>query len=106
MKKIAFLLVFVAVFWGCQTFSPSYKSGTEAAINKDWDEAVKHYERAVLGDPKNSVYRLALMRARVAAGYDHLYKARQLAAENKKEEALREYDMALTYDPASKVIAE
>lgn len=106
MKKSAILLMIAFLFWGCATFSPSYKQGTEAAINKDWDEAVKHYERAVMENPKNSVYRLALIRAKVSASYTHLFKARRLVSEDQKEEALKEYETALSYDPYNQRIAE
>ncbi|MBC8358227.1 MAG: hypothetical protein H8E54_04680, partial [Candidatus Aminicenantes bacterium] len=90
MKKIAFLTLIVLIFWGCVTFSQSYKLGHEAAISKNWDEAIKYFESAAREDPKNSVYRLALLRAKLAASYDHLTKARELASHEKKEEALAE----------------
>ena len=106
MKKIAFLLIIALALWGCTTLSQSYKLGTEAALSKNWDEAVKHYERAALEDPKDSVYRLALLRARIAASYSHLFKARQLASQGKKDEALAEYEIAISYDPYNRRIAE
>ena len=106
MKKIAFLLIIALAFWGCTTLSQSYKLGTEAALNKNWDEAVKHYERAALENPKDSVYRLALLRARIAASYSHLFNARQLASQGKKNEALAEYEIAISYDPYNRRIAE
>jgi general secretion pathway protein D len=106
MKKIAFVCVIVSVLWGCTTLSQHYKSGYEAAMNKDWDRAVELYEKAVLEDPQNSVYRLALYRAKVAASYSHLYVARNLAAEGKREEALKEYEMAFSYDTTNMKIYE
>lgn len=106
MKKIALLIIVALTFWGCSAFSRSYKLGTEASFNKNWDEAIRYYEMAVLENPKNSVYRLALFRARVAASYTHLIKARQLASQERKEEALVEYEKALSYDPSNRAIAE
>lgn len=106
MKKIVLLTVIALTFWGCATFSRSYKLGTEAAVNKNWDEAVRYYERAVLENPENSVYRLALLRAKIAASYTHLIKARELASQGRKEEALGEYEKALSYDPSNRAIAE
>jgi general secretion pathway protein D len=107
MRKILFSLTILLVFfWCCSTFSNSYKLGTEEAINKNWDEAVKHFERAVYENPKNSVYRLALLRAKVYASYAHLLQARSLASEGKKNEALKEYGVALSYDPSNRTIAE
>ncbi len=106
MRKVALLIIIALTFWGCATLSRSYKLGTEAALGKNWDEAVKYYERAVLESPKNSVYRLALFRAKLAASSVHLIKARELAFQGKKEEALVEYERALSYDPLNRIIAE
>lgn len=97
MRKVASLIIVALAFWGCASFSTSYKLGTEAAINKNWDEAIQYFEKASLDDPKNSVYRLALIRAKLAASYDHLNKAREHASHERKEEALAEYKKALSY---------
>jgi len=106
MRKAVLLIIIVLTFWGCATLSRSYKLGTEAALSKNWDEAVKYYERAVLESPKNSVYRLALFRAKLSASSEHLIKARELAFQGKKQEALVEYEKALSYDPSNRMIAE
>lgn len=98
-------MIIILVFLGCTVLNRNYKLGTEAAVNKDWDAAIEYYERAVREDPDNSVYRLALLRAKVAASLTHLQQARLLASQNKKEEALAEYERALFYDPTSAVIA-
>ena len=106
MKKVAFLsIVFlVLILSGCSTFNRNYQLATEAAANKNWDEAIQYYEKAILEDPGNAVYRLALTRAKVLASYTHVFKARNLAAEGKKEEALAEYQKALSYDPTNRAI--
>ena len=106
MRKIILLIIIALTFWGCATFSRSYKLGTEAALSKNWDEAVRYYERALLESPKNSVYRLALFRAKLAASSNHLIKARELAFQGRKNEALVEYEKALSYDPLNRMIAE
>jgi general secretion pathway protein D len=105
MRKIILLTIIALTFWGCATFSRSYKLGTEAALSKNWDEAVRHYERALLESPKNSVYRLALFRAKTAASSYHHIKARELASQGNKKEALVEYEKALFYDPLNRIIA-
>lgn len=104
MKKWAFLLIMITVFAGCTMFNQSYKLGTESAIAKDWDKAVEYFEQASIEDPKNSVYRLALLRAKISATYDHLQKARRLRTQGKKEESLAEYEKALFYDPENMAI--
>ncbi|NIO48084.1 MAG: hypothetical protein GTN73_01400 [Candidatus Aminicenantes bacterium] len=106
MRKVVLLIIIALTFWGCATLSRSYKLGTKAALGKNWDKAVRHYERAVLKSPKNSVYRLALFRAKLAASSNHLIKARELAFQGKKNEALVEYEKALSYDPLNRIIVE
>jgi len=106
MRKTTFLLIICLTLWGCATFSPSYKSGAAAAINKDWDAAIEHFEKASLVDPNNSIYRLALLRARLSASTVHLQKARGLVYEKKLEEARVEYGKALSYDPTNWRIAD
>ena len=100
------IIILVLAFSGCAVLNRSYQLGTEAAINKNWDDAVEHYQRAVLEDPENSVYRLALLRAKLAASLFYLQQARKLAAEQKKDEALAAYEKALSYDPANRAIVE
>ncbi len=106
MRKVASLIIVVLAFWGCAALSHSYKLGIEAALNKNWDEAIQYFEKASLEDPKNSVYRIALLRAKLAASYDHLNKAREHASHEKKEEALAEYKKALSYGQFGKDIVD
>jgi len=106
MRKMALLSLILLIFCGCAAFNRSYELGTKAASSKNWDEAIKHFENAVQQDPNNSVYRLALTRAKILASISHVYEARRLASEGKKEEALAEYDRALSYDPSNRVLVE
>ena len=106
MKKIAILAIIALTFWGCSIFSQSYKLGTDAAINKNWEEAIKYYEMAAQENADNSVYRLALFRAKISASYAHLLEARKLASQGRKEEALVEYEKAISYNPLNSTIAE
>jgi general secretion pathway protein D len=57
-----------------------------------------------LEDPSNSYYRLGLVRARVSASTFHWAEARKLAIDDKVDEALAEYDQALSYDPDNRLI--
>ncbi|MBD3414340.1 MAG: hypothetical protein GF421_07925 [Candidatus Aminicenantes bacterium] len=106
MKKYIILALCLMICWGCATFSQHYKDGTQAEMAKNWDEAIQYYERALLENPNNSVYRLALFRAQVLARNSHLSQARQLAAQGNKEKALKEYQNALSYDPENRMILD
>jgi len=106
MKKAAFvsIVLFILALSGCSQFNQNYKLATEEAANKNWDEAIEYYEKAILEDPSNAAYRLALTRAKILASYTHVFKARNLAAAGKKEEASAEYQKALSYDPNNRAI--
>ncbi len=107
MKKIGAMLVVAVAVAACATVSPYYREGARAELNKQYDAAIQFYEKAAAQDPKESVYRLALARARGAAALFRLQQARALAAQGKKKEALGEYAAVLSYDPQNGVaIAE
>lgn len=99
------MLIVIMTLWGCVTFSRTYKLGVEAAMNKNWDEAVEFYEKAYAENPKNSVYRMAWQRAKVSASLFHLYSARRFAALDQTEEALKEYEKSLSYN-YSRLVAD
>lgn len=106
-KPLWLLLILLTVnLVGCVTFSSYYKLGTQAEMSKNYDEAIKYYEQALLENPKESVYRLAFLRAKASAAINSAEKARKLLAEGKKEEALAEYKKALTYDPTNRIILD
>jgi len=105
MKKIALVIIIAMTSWACVTLSLNYKLGTQAEMNKKWEEAIQFYEKASLENPKEPVYRLALTRARIGASFFHLQEARQLVSQGKKEEAKAEYAKALFYNPRDTSIA-
>ncbi len=104
MKKSILLVLVAALLWACAPLSHTYRLGNEAEINRNWDEAVRYYEKASLENPKEAVYRLALMRARTSAGLAALQQARELAGVNKREEAIAAYKKALSYDPMNRAL--
>ena len=106
MRKITILIIVALILWGCATFNRSYDLGNKAAINKDWDEAIRYYEQALLQDPKEHVYTLVLLRAKLAASYEHLNKAREHASHERKDEALAEYNKALSYGQLGQDVVE
>ena len=105
MKKIAIILALVMTVGACATVSREYRLGAAAEMNKQFDMAIKYYQEAALANPKESVYRIALFRAKLSAALYHLQTARGLTAQGKKKEARAEYGLALSYDPANQVIA-
>jgi general secretion pathway protein D len=105
MKKISALALAVGLLWGCATLSQPYRQGNQAELNKLWDEAIRQYEKAALDDPKESVYRLALLRVRSAASLASLQDARALAVQGRRDEAVAAYKRSLSYDPRNRAVS-
>ena len=107
MKRILLMLALALTLGGCAApLTNSYRLGVSAELNKQYDVAIQYYERAAAENPKESVFRLALFRAKAAASLVHLQNARGLAAQGKKNDAGKEYGMALFYDPGNRSISE
>ena len=106
MKKIALVIVIALGAWACAGLSSQYRLGTQAEMNKKWDEAIQYYEKASLVNPKEYVYRLALDRAKISAGLYHLQEARRNSALGKKEEAKAAYAKAVFYNPRDTAIVK
>ena len=96
MRKHALLMITVALsFWGCVTFDNHYyRLGAQAEINRNWDEAISYYEKAIVENPKEYVYKMALARVKFSASLFHYQEARKLVAAGNKEEGLKEYEKA------------
>lgn len=105
MKKIALVLITALSAAACATFNPNYKLGAAAEINKEFDEAIAAYEKAALENPKESVYRIALERAKLSAGLFHLQEARRLVAAGQRVEAQAEYAKVMAYNPRDTQVA-
>jgi general secretion pathway protein D len=97
----------VLSFWGCANFGSHYfRLGNEAEINKDWDQAIQYYEKAIVQKPNEYSYKMSLTRVRLTATMIHLRTARGLAVQGNKDEALKEYEKALSYDPQNRALYE
>ena len=106
MTKTLSVALACLLLGACVTFSPSYKTGVQAELNRQYDQAIAAYERAALENPKESVYRLALFRTKAVASLVSLQTARTLAAEGKKDEAIAAYRKSLAYDPLNRQASE
>jgi general secretion pathway protein D len=108
MRKNAWVLIILSLsLWGCMGFGPRYfKMGNEAEINKNWDKAIEYYEKAIAEKPSEYAYKMSLMRVRISASISHLRSARNFLDEGKTEEAQKEYEKALAYDPQNRLIYE
>ncbi len=85
---------------GCATPSP-FRAGERAERAQDFDRAVVEYTKAVRARPEDRTVRLALDRARLRASQEHYFRGRRLAAAERHEDALVEFQMASELNPAS-----
>ena len=81
-------------------------SGERAERAQDYDLAVVEYTKAVRANPDDRTARLALDRARIRAAQDHYFRGRRLAAEERHEDALVEFQLAAELNPVSGDIHE
>lgn len=105
MKNIIFSIL-VILLWSCATISVNYEKGENELLNKNYEKAIFYFEKALKENPKNSLYRVALMRARYEGALYHIQKARLLRSEGKKDEAIEEYKKALKFDPTNTGLAK
>ena len=94
----------VLVLAGCAT-NRAYRRGQDAANAQQWDEAVEYYRQALQSAPDKPEYKIALERAMQSAGAFHIARGRTYEAENRPDEALREYRRAMEYDPSNRSVA-
>ena len=108
MRKNAWAIIILSLsLWGCVNFGPQYfKMGNEAEINKDWDQAIQYYEKAIAEKPNEYSYKLSLMRVRTTASMSYVRSARNLVEQEKIQEAIKDYEKALSYDPLNRGIYE
>lgn len=101
MIRLTTLLVVVSLFAGCAA-SRAYSRAEQAARLDNWEEAVEYYRIAARDRPDRPEYRIALERAQQQTSIWHFNRARVLEAEDRLDEALREYRKAGDFDPSNR----
>lgn len=101
------LLSFVLILFlsGCATPSSQEKRGMELYSSGDYDQAIVQLEKAFKDKPDSNL-RILLFRAKLNSYYSHLYIARQYKAQDKRDEAIKEYNKALTIFPNNKSLTD
>ena len=113
--RTAQALLVMALLSSCASFN-AWQKGQQAETNKEWDQAVIEYERALDVDPDNKKFKLALQRAKREAARGHFEKAKSLRAAasgaTTAEEQLRlmrmagtELELTVKLDPTNQFAA-
>jgi general secretion pathway protein D len=90
---------------GCAT-SSTFRTGERAERAHDYDLAVVEYTKAMRANPGDRTIRLVLDRARIRASQDHYYRGRRLAASERYEDALVEFQLASELNPVAADVDE
>lgn len=98
------LLLVIILFSGCATGSATQSRGMSSYHVGDYDKAVDYFEKALKEKPNRRDLRMLLFKAKLNSYYTHLARARKLKDVGKKEEAIKEYEIALKIFPDNKKI--
>ena len=97
----------LALASGCATAAgPGLRAGERAETARNYDLAVVEYTKAVRANPDDVNARLALERAKLRASQEHAFRARTLAAAERYEGALGEYQIASELNPSDAIVDE
>ncbi len=99
------VVIMILGLWGCAGFGNYYyRQGNQAAVNRNWELAIQHYEKALEENPNEHSFQVALQRAKLSGSVEALRNARILANQGKKEDAIKQYEKAMAYDPQNVAI--
>jgi general secretion pathway protein D len=97
-RTIAGALLAAALLSGCATGN-SMRTARQAEQALDYDRAIAEYTKIVRQDPGNVEARASLGKVKLRASMEHANNARRLAALDRFEEALVEYQVAAELNP-------
>lgn len=79
------------------------KLGEKAESQKNYDTALKYYDKALETDPQDAAYIMADQRMRSKAAEAHIAEGRRLQQLQKLDEALLQFQKAFLADPGSQI---
>lgn len=82
--------------------SQAFRQAREEEVLQHWDIAVLKYSRALALDPRNSSYKIALVRAKIRASQFHFEKGKLYRSSGQPELAVVELEQAFVLDPTNK----
>ncbi len=78
-----------------------YKQGLDAEMRQDYEKAYTFYHQAYDLKPNDIGYRASFERIRFFAAASHVHKGQLLEKSGKLQEALTEFELAISIDPSS-----
>ena len=101
--KAAGALLLAVLLAGCAT-ATAMRTGRQAEQALDYDRAIAEYTKVVRADPGNVDARASLGRVKLRASQEHTFAARRLAALDRFEEAVVEYQIAAELNPSDALV--
>ena len=87
-------------FAGCAA-KMAYNRGDDFASEGKWDEAVIAFTEALQREPENLEYNIRLIMAKERASESHYQKGTKALAQDNLDEAIREFQLASSLNPAN-----
>lgn len=107
LSKKTFSIIFLVILFivlllpGCVT-SVLKKKGMAFFQVGEYDKAIGYFEKELARKPRSGEIKTLLFRAKLKSYYYHVSMARKYREVNKKEEAVKEYKIAITIFPLNK----
>jgi general secretion pathway protein D len=101
--KAAAALLLAVLLTGCAT-ATAMRTARQAEQALDYDRAIAEYTKVVREDPGNVDARASLGRVKLRASQEHTFAARRLAALDRFEEAVVEYQIAAELNPSDALV--
>jgi type II secretory pathway component GspD/PulD (secretin) len=106
LAAYAIAVVLIALlFSGCAMQSVHKQRAMDLYRTGDYDQAVEYLEKAIKEKPSAEL-NILLFRAKLNSYFNHLAQARVFREVNKKEEAIKEYKIALEIFPNNKKLLD
>jgi type II secretory pathway component GspD/PulD (secretin) len=97
---VVFIIIITSIILGFSCgVRKDFRQGEEAMQNKEWDQAVAYFLKAVREHPDNVECRISLSNALISASNHHLQKGKQYLLAGKQRPALMEFEKSLEYNP-------
>ncbi len=105
ISRISLLVLLTCALSGCAT-TAALRSGERAELDRDYDQAVMEYTRALQADPSNASAQQGLERSRLRSAQNHFSRGRQLYADGMLNDAVIELQLAEELNPTDSNVQE
>ncbi|MBW1723308.1 MAG: SPOR domain-containing protein [Deltaproteobacteria bacterium] len=99
--RFLLLMAATALLLGCAPSKLVVDEWKQYAAGGDWDKSVQILQKAYNENPDDRETKILLYRAKKQASFVHLVKGEAFLEKHRYEEAIREFQMAIAFDPSN-----